>query len=99
MVDADAALGAEHTRDLIAAIGYTRKLLRRAGYCQAVLLQQHGHGEGAAGLALAFFAVTGRYAYRFRRHTLTHRAALASAGVRCGHVVNSYIGQPSNTGG
>src|SRR5260370_23079210 len=85
MIDADSALGTEHTRKLVAAVGDTRKLLRRAGHCQAVFRHQHGHAEGAAGLALAFFAVAGNQAYRFRRQYVTHCTALASASVGCGH--------------
>src|ERR1700726_1605634 len=36
MIDADSALGTEHTRNLVAAVGSTRKLLCQAGHCQAV---------------------------------------------------------------
>ena len=60
MIDADPALGAEHTRNLVATVGHTRELPGRTRDCQAVFLHWHGHGEGAAaGLALAFFAVAG----------------------------------------
>jgi hypothetical protein len=72
MIDADPALGTEHTRNLVATVGDARKLLRRAGYCQAVFRHRHGHAEGAAGLALAFFAVAGSQAYWFRRQYVTH---------------------------
>jgi Bacterial regulatory helix-turn-helix protein, lysR family len=72
MIDADSALGTEHTRNLVAAVGGTRKLLRQAGHCQAVFRHRHGHAEGAAGLALAFFAVAGSQAYWFRRQYVTH---------------------------
>src|ERR1700730_1545687 len=33
MIDADPALGTEHTRNLVATVGNARKLLRRAGHC------------------------------------------------------------------
>jgi DNA-binding transcriptional LysR family regulator len=66
MIDADSALGTEHTHNLVAAVGDTRYLLRQAGHCQAVFLHRHGHAEGAAGLALAFFAVAGSQAYWLR---------------------------------
>src|SRR5258708_24451369 len=36
MINAHSALGTEHTRNLVAAVGDTRKFLRRAGHCQAV---------------------------------------------------------------
>jgi hypothetical protein len=72
MIDADPALGTEHTRNLVATVGDARKLLRRAGHCQAVFRHRHGHAEGAAGLALAFFAVAGNQAYWFRRQYVTH---------------------------
>src|ERR1700737_2290698 len=91
MIDADSALGTEHTRNLVATVGDTRKLLRQAGHGQAVFLHRHGHAEGAAGLALAFFAVAGEQADRFSRYYVTHRAALASASVRRGHVVDSRV--------
>ena len=71
MIDADSALGTEHTRHLVATVGDTRNLLRQAGHCQAVFLQRHGHAEGAAGLALAFFAVAGNQAYWLRRQYVT----------------------------
>jgi hypothetical protein len=72
MIDADSTLGTEHTRNLVADVGGTRKLLRQAGHCQAVFRHRHGHAEGAAGLALAFFAVAGSQAYWFRRQYVTH---------------------------
>src|SRR5216683_3491222 len=72
MIDADSALGTEHSCHLVATVGSTGKLLCRAGHFQAVLRHGHGHAEGAAGLALAFFAVAGSDAYRFRRHYVTH---------------------------
>src|ERR1700730_4728079 len=72
MIDADPALGTEHTRNLVATVGNARKLLRRAGHCQAVFRHRHGHAERAAGLALAFFAVAGNQAYWFRRQYVTH---------------------------
>ena len=53
VIDADAAFGAEHTRNLVATIGATRKLLRPAGHCQAVFLYRYGRAEGAASLARA----------------------------------------------
>src|ERR1700692_2928447 len=34
VIDADAALGAEHARDLVATVRGTRKFLRRPGHCQ-----------------------------------------------------------------
>src|ERR1700730_5360987 len=49
MIDADSALGTERTRNLVATVGDTRRLLRQAGHCQAVFLHRHGHAEGAAG--------------------------------------------------
>jgi hypothetical protein len=72
MIDADAALGAEHTRNLAAAVGGTRKLLRRAGHLQVLFLHRHGHAEGAAGLALAFCTVAGGHAYGFRCQYVTY---------------------------
>jgi hypothetical protein len=72
MIDADSAFGTEHTRNLVAAVGGTRKLRRLAGHSQGVFRHWHGHAEGAAGLALAFFAVAGSHAYRFRRQYVTH---------------------------
>jgi hypothetical protein len=67
MIDADAALGTEHTHNLVATLGDTRKLLRQASHGQAVPLHRHGHAEGAARLALAFCAVAGNQAYWFCR--------------------------------
>jgi hypothetical protein len=72
MIDADSALGTEHTRNLVATVGDTRKLLCQAGHGQAVFLHRHGHAEGAAGLALAFFAMADSQAYWFRRQYITH---------------------------
>jgi hypothetical protein len=72
MIDAGSAIRTEHTRNLVATVGDTRKLLRHAGHCQAVFLHRHGHAEGAAGLALAFFAVAGNQADWFRRQYVTH---------------------------
>src|SRR6266568_6430707 len=72
MIDADAAIRTEHTRNLVATVGATRELLRQAGHCQAVFRHRHGHAEGAAGLALAFFAMEGSNAYWFRRQYVTH---------------------------
>ena len=72
MIDADAALGAEHTRNLVATVGETHKLLRRTSDCQVVFLDRHGHCEGTPGLALAFFAMAGKQADRFRRYDITH---------------------------
>ena len=72
MIDAYSALRTEHTRNFVATVGDTRKLLRQAGHCQAVFRYQHGHAKGAAGLALAFFAVAGSQAYWFRRQYVTH---------------------------
>src|SRR6266481_5120517 len=71
MIDADSAFRTEHARNLVAAVGGTRDLLRQAGHRQAVLLHRHGHAEGAAGLALAFFAVAGSHAYWLRRQYIT----------------------------
>src|SRR6266478_8960218 len=68
MIDADSALGTEHTGNLVATVGATRKLLRQAGHCQAVFRHRHGHAEGAAGLALAFFAVADEQSDRFCRY-------------------------------
>src|SRR5882672_3478257 len=87
MIDADSALWTEHARNLIAAVRDTRNLLCQAGHLQAVFPHRHEHAEGAAGLALAFFAVTGTQAYWLCRQYKTHGAALASTGVGCGHVV------------
>src|SRR6266481_4600838 len=67
MIDADSAIRTEHTGNLVATVGATRKLLRQAGHCQAVFRHRHGHAEGAAGLALALFAVAGNQAYWFCR--------------------------------
>lgn len=53
LIDADSAFWTEYARILVAAVGNSHKLLRQASYCQAVFLHQHGHAEGAAGLALA----------------------------------------------
>jgi hypothetical protein len=72
MIDTDAALGTEHTHNLVATVGDTRYLLRQAGHGQAVFLHRHGHAEGAARLALAFFAVACSQAYWFRRQYVTH---------------------------
>src|SRR5882757_2734062 len=87
MIDADSTLWTEHARNLIAAVRDTRNLLCQAGHLQAVFPHRHEHAEGAAGLALAFFAVTGTQAYWLCRQYKTHGAALASTGVGCGHVV------------
>jgi hypothetical protein len=72
VIDADSALGTEHARNFVATVGDTRKLLRQPGHCQAVFRHRHGHAKGAAGLALAFFAVAGNQAYWFRRQYITH---------------------------
>jgi hypothetical protein len=72
MVDADTTLGAEHTGNLIAAIGATRKLLCLTSHRQALLLDRHGHAEGATGLALAFLAMTGEQGDRLCRYNVTH---------------------------
>jgi hypothetical protein len=71
MIDTDPAFGAEHAFNLVATIGATRKLLRQTGHCQVILLHRHRQAEGAAGLALAFLAVAGKQADRFRRHGVT----------------------------
>src|SRR5580704_1956850 len=67
-LDADSAIRTEHTRNLVVTVGDTRELLRPAGHCQTVFVHRHGHAEGAAGFALAFFAVAGGQAYWFRQH-------------------------------
>jgi hypothetical protein len=72
MIDADAALRAEHACDFVATVGDTAELLRHAGHCHAVPLYWHGHAECAARLALTFFAVAGEQAYWFRGHHVTH---------------------------
>src|SRR5258708_5046916 len=72
VIDADSTFWAEHTRNLVAAVGRTRELLCRANDSQAVFLDRHGHAEGACRLALAFFAVAREDADRFHRYDVTH---------------------------
>jgi hypothetical protein len=85
MIDPHPALRAEHAGVLITAVGDPRESLGRARHRQVGFVHQRRHAERAAGLALAFLAVTGDQPSRLGIQHVAERAALAASCIWCGH--------------